>query len=401
MNAWINSLIEENVQCWGCAVFDKLFEIISNTAAAVYEKFGEVCVILFAFIFTAFVFNAVYQNFKKGVPDPFLQKSVIRVIITSFIALTLLGAGLSVPRFITTVTFEPVAEITLQYSQAMIKSNNDIVNEKVDYEPLKIEENGFFRPKLRDTIIMIMKTTITQFQSYMKLGVAVMDNAFSWKALLSVGSFIKHLLLFLIGLYIAWGFLKIFFKYCCYFADAIVAMAFFAFFFPISLVSIPFSGAEHVPKWISGIGKTVGVNQIKNLINAIVTLGSVVLTYTVIMVIIAKFFSAPDANVTNLMDSITSGQIFADDLNTDNLYTMSLIGCVALVYVLNYIFNQIPQVTKMVLGAFNVEENNKYGEQFANDIMTLTKKAFDNAVTVGKTIINGGETKDKTEKKDK
>jgi hypothetical protein len=246
-----------------------------------------------------------------------------------------------------------------------------------------------------------MKTTITQFQSYMKLGVAVMDNAFSWKALLSVGSFIKHLLLFLIGLYIAWGFLKIFFKYCCYFADAIVAMAFFAFFFPISLVSIPFSGAEHVPKWISGIGKTVGVNQIKNLINAIVTLGSVVLTYTVIMVIIAKFFSAPDANVTNLMDSITSGQSFADDLNTDNLYTMSLIGCVALVYVLNYIFNQIPQVTKMVLGAFNVEENNKYGEQFANDMMTLTKKAFDNAVTVGKTIINGGETKDKTEKKDK
>lgn len=395
MNTWINSLIEDNVQCWGCAVFDKLFEIISNAAASVYETFGQVCVIAFAFMFTAFVFNAVFQNMKKGAPDPFLQKSVVRVIISAVVALTLLGFGVGLPRFITTVTFEPVAEITLLYSQTMINSDDDTVNNIVTYEPQELDEDGFFRPELRDKIIMLMKTTITQFQSYMKLGIAVMDNAFSWGALLGIGNFIKHVLLFIIGMYIAWGFLKIFFKYCCYFADAIIAMAFFAFFFPVSLITIPFSGAEHVPKWIGGLGKNVGIGQIKNLINAIVTLGSVVLTYTVIMVIIAKFFSAPDANINSLMDAITSGQIYADDLNTDNLYAMTLIGCVALVYVLNYIFDQIPQVTKMVLSAFNVEENTKYGDQFANDMMTLTKKAFDNAVTVGKTIVNGGKTEEK------
>jgi hypothetical protein len=320
---------------------------------------------------------------------------VVRVIISAVVALTLLGFGVGLPRFITTVTFEPVAEITLLYSQTMINSDDDTVNNIVTYEPQELDEDGFFRPELRDKIIMLMKTTITQFQSYMKLGIAVMDNAFSWGALLGIGNFIKHVLLFIIGMYIAWGFLKIFFKYCCYFADAIIAMAFFAFFFPVSLITIPFSGAEHVPKWIGELGKNVGIGQIKNLINAIVTLGSVVLTYTVIMVIIAKFFSAPDANINSLMDAITSGQIYADDLNTDNLYAMTLIGCVALVYVLNYIFDQIPQVTKMVLSAFNVTENTKYGDQFANDMMTLTKKAFDNAVTVGKTIVNGGKTEEK------
>ena len=145
-----------------------------------------------------------------------------------------------------------------------------------------------------------------------------MDKAFSWDALLGIGSLIKHIILFLIGLYLAYGFFKIFFKYCCYFADVIVAMAFFAFFFPLSLVTMPFKGADNVPKWIGNIGGTVGVNQLKNLINAIVTLGSVVITYTILMVIIAKFFSAPDTSVNSLMDAITSGQIFADELNTEN-----------------------------------------------------------------------------------
>ena len=152
-------------------------------------------------------------------------------------SLTLLGIGVSFPRLITTITFEPIADITLVYSQSMIKTTDEIVNEKVTYEPMKITEEGFYRPELRDKIIMLMKTTITQFQSYIKLGIAVMDNAFSWKALLGIGALIKHIILFLIGLYLSWAFFKIFFKYCCYFADTIIAMALFAFFFPLSMVT--------------------------------------------------------------------------------------------------------------------------------------------------------------------
>ena len=139
------------------------------------------------------------------------------------------------------------------------------------------------------------------------------------------------------------------------------------------------------------------------MINSIVTLGSVVLTYTVIMVIVAKFFSAPDASVNSLMDAITSGNIYSDDLNTENLESMTLVSCVALVYVLNYIFDQIPQITKMVLSAFGVEEKKDYSEQLAKDIMTLGKGVANVATNITKTIVNGGEKsadKDASDKKD-
>ena len=395
MNELMVSLTDKVVQCWGCAVFDRLFQIVSVSAAAVYSHFTHLCLVLFGLLFTVFVINAIWQNMKSGMSDPWMKNSVQKVFLNSIVALSLLGMGVAFPRMVTTVIFEPVAQITLTYSQTMINMTDEIVSDKVTYEPMKISDDGFYRPQLRDKIIMLMKTTITQFQSYIKLGIAVMDNAFSWSALLGVGALIKHIILFFIGLYLAWGFLKIFFKYCCYFADAIIAMALFAFFFPLSLIMVVFKDVKEVPKWFGDIGKSVGVAQIKNLISAIVTLGSVVLTYTVIMVIVAKFFSAPDASVVGLMDAITSGQIYADDLNTENLQAMTLISCIALVYVMNFIFSQIPQITKMILAAFAVEENTKHGEQFAEDMMTLSKDAFNIVVNTGKTIMSGGKDKEK------
>ncbi len=402
MNAWLVSLADKGVQCWGCAVFDRLFQIVSVAAGSVYQYFSDLCVILFCLLFTVFALTAIWKNFKGGVSDPFMTKSVQKVIISGIFALSIMGMGVAFPRFVTTVIFEPVADITLIYSQSMINTTNEQVSEKVTYEPIVLPEEGFYRPELRDKIIMLMKTTVTQFQSYIKLGLAVMDNAFSWSALLGIGALIKHIILFFIGMYISWGFIKIFFRYCCYFADVIIAMALFAFFFPLSLVTVAFKGAEHVPDWIGKMGTSVGVGQVKNLINSIVTLGSVVITYTVIMVIVAKFFSAPDASVSGLMDAITSGQIYADDLNTENLQAMTLISCIALVYVLNYVFEQIPQITKMILSAFHVEEKFDNSEQFAKDIMRLTKNVVDIAVNTGKTILSGGDKKEeKTDPKDK
>lgn len=390
----VTSLVDKSVQCWGCPVFDRLFQIVSFAAAATYDYFSKICVILFFAIFTVFIINAVWQNFKGGFSDPWYQKSIQKVFVNGIVAVSLMGAGVMVPRFISTVTFEPVAQVTLMYTQSMIKLDTQAVEEKVSYQPEEIKEEGFYRPQLRDKILLLMKTTVTQFQAYMKLGLAMMDNAFSWKALLGVGSLVKHVILFLIGLYLAWGFLKLFFRYCCYFADAIIAMAFFAFFFPLSLATIAFKGADSVPGWVGKLGNGVGINQIKNLINSIVTLGSVIITYTVIMVIIAKFFSAPDASVNDLMTAITTGTIYEEDLNTDNLQAMTLMSCVVLVYVLNFIYKQIPQITKMILDAFGVQEKKDAGEQFANDMMQLTKNVVDTTVKIGKTIISGGEGKE-------
>lgn len=400
MNEWLASLVDKGVQCWGCAVFDRLFMIVSSAAGLVYDHFSKICIILFCILFTVFVLNAIWKNIKGGVSDPWLTKSVQKVLLSAMIALTVMGMGVAFPRFVTTVIFEPVADITLVYSQSMINSTDEIVNEKVTYEPIELSQDGFYRPELRDKIIMLMKTTVTQFQSYIKLGIALMDGAFSWSALLGIGALLKHIILFFIGMYISWGFIKIFFRYCCYFADVIISMALFAFFFPLSLATVAFKGAEHVPEWIGKMGNSVGVTQVKNLINSIVTLASVIITYTVMMVILAKFFSDPDGSVNGLMDAILSGQIYEDDLNTDNLEAMTLIGCIALVYVLNYILEQIPQITKMIMSAFGVEEKSDNSEQFAKDIMTLTKNAIDIAVTTGKTIVSGGEkTEGKTEDK--
>lgn len=390
MNNIVNPLIDASVQCWGCPIFDRLFQIVSNAAANVYQQFTIFCAILFCILFAFFVINAVWKNMKEDAGgDPFYQKSIKPIFINSLIALTFLSMGIYLPRFITTITFEPAANIALIYTQSMLQTDNEVVNEKVTYQPTEISDNGFYRPQLRDTIIMLMKTTITQFQSYIKLGIAVMDKAFSIKALLGIGALIKHIILFFIGLYIAYGFFKFFLRFCFYFADIIVAMTFFAFFFPLSLILVAFKGGD-VPAWISSLGKKVGTNQFKTLINAIITLAAAVLTYTVIMVIIAKFFSAPGQSADEIMALITSGNIFSSDLSYDNIAGMTLVSCIILVYVLNFIYAQIPKVTSMVLDTFGVSEEKQLSEQLANDAMKLTTNVINTAKEIGKTIINGG-----------
>ncbi len=399
MNEWLSSLVDSTVQCWGCGVFDRLFQIVSDAAALVYDKFAYFCVILFCVLFSFFVINAVWKTVRGNVSDPLYEKSIQRVFINAIVCIGLLGMGVALPRFLTTITFEPVAQVAQTYTAAMINLDNESIAEKVTYQPQKMSDDGFYRPELRDKIILLMKTTITQFQSYMKLGIAVMDSAFTWRALLGVGSLIKHIILFVIGLYLTWNFFKLFFRYCCYFADIIIAMAYFAFFFPLSLMLFAFNGADNVPKWFGGLGKVVGVNQFKNLINAIITLASAVITYTVIMAIIAKFFSAPDATNAELMNAITTGEIFDADLDMTNVQAMTLTSSVVLVYILNFLQGQIPQVSKMVLSVFGVSENKQLSETLANDMMQLTQDIVDTTKKIGETIISGGEKdKDKDKK---
>ena len=397
MNEWLSSFVDSTVQCWGCGVFDRLFQIVSDAAALVYDKFAYFCVVLFCVLFSFFVINAVWKTVNGNVSDPLYEKSIQRVFVNAIVCIGLLGMGVALPRFITTVTFEPVAQVAQTYTAAMINLDNETITEKVTYQPQQMGDDGFYRPQLRDKIILLMKTTITQFQSYMKLGIAVIDSAFTWRALLGVGSLLKHIMLFVMGLYLTWNFFKLFFRYCCYFADIIIAMAYFAFFFPLSLMLFAFNGADNVPKWFGGLGKAVGVNQFKNLINAIITLASAVITYTVIMAIIAKFFAAPDVSSADLMNAITTGEIFDAELDMTNLEAMTLTSFIVLVYVLNFLQDQIPQVTKMVLSVFGVSENKQLSETLANDMMQLTQDIVDTTKKIGETIISGGE-KDKDKK---
>ena len=395
MTELARGFVDTTVQCWGCPVFDRLFQVISNAAASVYGKFAAFCVILLLVLLAFYILNAVWTNIKGGMSDPWYTKSLRPVLISAAIAAILLGMGVGLPRLLTSITFEPVAQIALTYTQSLTQTDAQIVGAAVSYQPEPMAADGFFRPELRNVIIDLMKTTITQFQSYMKLGIAVMDAAFSWRALLGIGAFIKHIIWFMLGLYLFYGFFKIFVRFCFYFADIIVAMAFFAFFFPLSLSMMAFKGASNMPQWLSGMGKGLGADQFKKLIDAIIGLAAAVITYTVIMVLIAKFFSAPGESAADLMTLILRGDVFKANLSEDNLATMTLMGAVVLVYIINFLYSQIPQVQKMVLSAFNVDANNSIGEQWANNVLNLADSAMDKVKQVGTTIISGGQTTDK------
>ena len=403
MNGILNSFVDNAVQCWGCAVFDNLFRVVSNAGAAVYNKISDICFVLFAVLFVFFVIWAVWKHVNPKKPetgDPFYMKSVVRVVINSLFALTLLGIGVGFPRFITRVTFEPVADVTLIYSQAMLQTTPEQIDERVHYQPVRMKDNGFFRPELRNKIISIMKTTVTMFQSYMKLGIAVMDGAFSWKHIHNLGDIFRHIIMFFVGLYLFYGFFKLFIRFCFYFVDVIVDMAMFAFLFPFGLMMMSFRGGE-MPDWMLSLGKGLGTEQLKKLISAIITLASAVITYMVILAIISRYFSDAGTDTNELMNAILSGEVFASDLSEENLASITLIGAIILVYVLNYIYSQIPNVSKMVLGAFGASDGeNKLSEQMANDAEKLVALVTDGIKNVGGKIINGGDKKEEGKKDD-
>ena len=176
-----------------------------------------------------------------------------------------------------------------------------------------------------------------------------------------------------------------FFNFLCYFADVIIAMAMFAFFFPISLMASAFQDIndKDIPSWLGWIknfGKGVGVEQIKNLIGAIITLGSAVITYTVILVIIARFFTDPNDGTNSfdtLLMAIMNGEIYSADLTVTGKYDITLTSVVVLVYVLTFIYGKIPQITDIILGMFDVKATDpKVGKDLSKSIMNATNSMF-------------------------
>lgn len=402
MNNMMNSFVEHIAQCWGCDVFDNLFGVVSNAGAVVYNKVANICFAIFAVLFVFYVIWAVWKTLNPKKPDtsdPMYTKSVVRVVINSLFALTLLGLGVGVPRFVTRITFEPVADITLIYTQSILKTTPEFVDEHVKSAPLKtVSSDGFYRPELRNTIIDIMKTTIVMFQSYMKLGIAVIDKSFTWHEMPTIGAIFRHILYFFVGIYLFYGFLKLFLRFCFYFVDVIINMAMFAFLFPIALMMMSFRGGD-MPEWMSSLGKGLGTNQLKKVIGSIVALGASVITYLVVMVIIARFFTDSGTSVNELMNAIMSGEVFASDLSDDNLASITLVGIIVLIYVLNYIYSKVPDVSKMILDTFGVSQENKMSEQMADDAEKLVGLITNGIKNVGEKIINNGDKKESGDKK--
>lgn len=386
-----NFFVENTVQCWACGVFDNLFVIISNSAAAMYQRLTFFGVIIFCVLFAFYFMNAIYQNMKSENPDPFFQKSIKPVLIKSLIALSLLGMGLTIPKLISKITFEPVALVTLEFSKTILPQDYIVTT---DYQPIQLNEQGFFNPQLRDTILKLIQTSITNFQVYIKMGIGIIDSAFSLSQLWWISSLIKHLIIFFIGLFLTYNFIKWFIKYSFCFLDIIVAMAMFAFFFPLSLIFFIFKGASDLPNWMKNLGGDLGSGQIKNLINAIVSVASTILTYTIIMMIIHGFLKSNGMDVNSLNTSYES--LFDFDLENSDAMQITFAGSIVLVYVINYIADQIPEITKKILSVFNVSQNDSLSQKAGEDVFKLTGLVATNMKNLATNIVNPDSAKENT-----
>lgn len=386
MNNLANGLIEGAVQCWTCPIFDTLFAIISNVAGATYKRLTVFAVLTFCILFAFYILNIVWQNIKSGGEDSLFQKTLKPVLIKSLIALSLLSAGLLVPRLISTITFEPAALVTLEYAKSMVEPFGETnISHYTDF--VQLNDETFFNNELRETLIQLIETSITNFQVFIKAGISIMDEAFSISGLLKnfgIGGLIKHIIVFFIGLYLTYNFGRLFIKYSFCFMDIIVAMAMFAFFFPFSIIFFIFKDAKDSPGWMKGLGKNLGGDQIKKLINAIVSVAATILTYSIIMAIIAGFLDISSLQT----DSETTKKLFEFDLDNSNVMELTLAKAIVLVYVINYIADEIPNVTKKIFEAFGVKQEDSLSKEMGENMWKLTTIVADNAKKFAKIVIN-------------
>ncbi|MBR3510582.1 MAG: hypothetical protein IKN73_00795 [Alphaproteobacteria bacterium] len=404
MPALAESLVRETVTCWTCPIFDNLFVVISKAAGVLYQKLSTFAVIIFCILFAFYMINVVWQNMKKQMPDPMFQKSLKPVLIKSLLVLALLSAGLSFPKLVTKITFEPTADMTLLYTESLTKGLT--IND--DYQKIQMDDSGMFSPQLRDTIIKLLQTSVSNFQIYINVGISIMDAAFSLHALFGIGNLIKHIIIFFIGLFLTYNFIRLFIRYSFCFMDVIFAMAMFGFFFPLSIIFFIFKDAQDAPGWMKNLGGNLGAGQIKKLINAIVSVASAILTYTIIMLIIQGFLTNNSTDVNEIKNSISN--LYNFDLENSSIAEITFAGSIVLVYVIRYIADQIPKITEKIMSVFGVKQEDSLSKEMGSNMLALTDTMLNNVKQGFKTVINPEaaikeqekqESKDSSDKKDK
>ena len=367
-----NILIDNVAQCWTCPIFDNLFAIISDTAGALYDRLSFFSVVIFSVLFAFYVLNVVWQNIKSGINDPVYQKSLKPVLIKSVMVLSLLALGLNVPRFISTITFEPVAEITLGFSEIILPDDYKVPD---DYSAIKLSDNGFFNPHLRDTIVKILQTSVASFQVFIKLGISIIDASFSFPSRIEVWFIVKRLLILFIGVFIAYKFAQFFIQYSLCFMDIIFAMAMFAFFFPLSLVLFIFRGAASLPGWLKNLGKDLGGGQIKKLINAIVSVVATIFTYTVILQLVRGYLNGYELNAESIEN--TTRSILDFNFDNPNIVQLTFLGFIVLIFILNYFKEKIPDITNEIMSTFGLSQDNKISTEMGKSVLALTNNVID------------------------
>jgi hypothetical protein len=394
--------VEKVVQCWGCPVFDRLFQVVSAAGADIYEKMIVWAWLVLVAFWAFYILWAVYLNLKdKEAKDWLYQESVKPVLINSLIICGLLGMGAAFPKLVASITFEPVASVASVYAESVLQVDAKLVDKKVRYTPEPMRDDGFFRPELRDGTIHLMKLMVAQFQTMIKLGLAVAGRAFRADAMFGPAGLLKHILMFALGAYLAYQFLRLSLRFCFYFVDVIVALAMFAFFFPFMLVFFVFKKSS-AADWVKKMGDAFTSSEtslIKRVINTIISLVVAVITYTIVMVIIAKFFESSAMPSNEAVKNILAGTISSDMLGDANLLNLTLMGCVMLGLVLNYLTAQIPVVVDEIFKTMGVKPEDKMGKEIAD----VVEKSVKNLVTqVGETIqlAATGKAPEKEEKKD-
>jgi hypothetical protein len=338
------------------------------------------------------------------------MKSVKPVLINSLFISVLLGMGVVFPKMVASVIFEPVASMTSIYAEAVLQTDADIVAQRVTYQPEPMADDGFFRPELRDKIVHLMKVSVTQFQTMIKLGFSVMESAFSLRALFSDGplplsiimNLLKQMLMFVLGAYLVYQFFRLFMRFCFYFIDVIVALIMFAFFFPFMLVFFVFknsSAADWVKKY--GDAFTTGPGLIKDVLNAIALLVVAIITYTIAMVVIAKFFASDAMSSNEMVQHILAGTVSKDILSNENLTNLTLMSCIVIGFVLNYLTAEIPNVGKEVFKAFGLEpdEDKSLGKGVSEQVEKVIQNTIEGVVNKGK-VLTGAIGEKKEEKKE-
>ena len=385
MQELANAFIDKTAQCWTCPIFDNLFAVISDTAAALYEKLSFFSVIIFSVLFCFYVLNVVWTNIKDNMKDPVYQKTLKPVLLKSVMVLSLLSLGLTAPRVISKITFEPVAVVTLEFSKAMLPEDYKIPD---DYSAIKLNEDGFFNPELRNTILQILQTSVANFQVFIKLGLAIIDATFSFPPRIEIWLIVKRLLIFFIGLFVVYNFAKFFIQYSLCFMDVILAMTMFAFFFPLSLVLFIFRGAADLPGWMKSLGNDLVGKQIKQLINAIVSIAATIFTYTIILLLIRGYLNGYELNEESI-PTITES-ILNFDLDNPNVTQLTFSGSIVLVFVLNYLKDKLPDIKNEIMSTFGLKQEDKLSTEMGKNALALTNLVVNQAKTLTGIVVNKG-----------
>ena len=401
----MDDIVISLVQCIGCPIMDKLFLIISALAARVYDAMVTWAWLILVIFWVFYLFWIVLKTISdKEAKDWMYQKSVKPVFINSLIICAFLGLGTYFPRFISLITIEPVTATLLSYSQAIIQTDQKKVDQKVFYRPTPMKDDGFFRPKLRDNIINIFKTTVMQFQTIIKLGFIVLEKAFSWEVLLAAvlpiisGFFIgplsilvaiitsivfwKQILMFVLGLYILIRFVMIFFKFMFRFVDIIVSLMLFAFFFPFMLVFFVLKNSSSAD-WVKKMGAALSPKLIKNAIDSLVGLVFYVVTFTIIATVIAKFLASDAVPSSEILKHILDGTLNKDILGDIEFTNITLFSLIVLSFIIDFLMKEIPKGMNDIYKELGISSKSELSDTTADVVMASTKNIVKG---VGKSI---------------